>query len=131
MNFIVFMPKFNTKQFLNPLNLHCIAVLLTICISRILLWAVWNNIWMTGMKEDGWHHAYTGILLVVAAWIILRKYPKSKAVVSGIGLGLLIDEVTVPLCLIGHPVDYWSVWSWGVAVVLGVGYVGWRLRKAF
>lgn len=110
-------------------TIHLLAVVLSIVISRLVLWWVWDAAWMTGTINDHWHHGYTGGIVLIAAWLFLKKNTYLKAVTTGVALGLVIDEFTFPLCWFGYPVDYWSILSWGTAVVLTVGYVFVRQRR--
>ena len=70
----------------------------TILVSRILSYIaihyigntpVWNQIY-----SDNWNHFQVGLLLILAA-VLLRKLKKGSFLrLAGVGLGLVLDEVT-------------------------------------
>lgn len=117
------------KKNFSTQRLHLVAVISTLIVSRVALWLTWQESWMTGMKADTWHHSYTGVLLAIGAWFIFRKYSRIQAIATGIGLGLVFDEITTPLCWFEVPIEYWSPWSWGSASMITVGYVLWRISN--
>ena len=113
-------------------NLHLLSLLTTILVSRATLWLFWQESWMDGMKQDAWHHSYTGILLLCGAWFSLRSYPKVRAILTGIGLGLWLDEFTTPLCLLNIHIEYWHPLSWGTAIFVTAVYLYWvKSKKIF
>lgn len=57
--------------------------------------------------SDNFHHYYIGLLLCFLALFKFNK--KIKIILLGVGLGLIIDEIMLPLYLLNiwHQ-DYWS-----------------------
>ncbi len=113
-------------------KLHLITVICTMLCSRLFLALSWQQSWMEGIKEDHWHHAYTGILIAVITIVIPQKFPRSKAFFMGIGLGLIFDEITVVSYFLGlnseFTIGYWEIGSWGSAIVVTALYVWWHYK---
>ncbi len=91
---------------------------LTIAVTRIVLFFVWSSAQFTGQMTDGWHHIYTGVILMLLSLAVPKKYSK---VVLGIGLGLFLDELIHVFHLLGivEETDYWSATS---IITTVVGY---------
>lgn len=108
-------------------NLHLTTLILTIIVTRLMLAIVWEQSWMTGIKDDSWHHAYTGIIIFLFAINFLRKHRIIFPVLSGIGLGLLFDEVSLIVHWIfksyNYSPGYWDELSYIPAVVVTLLYV--------
>ncbi len=108
-------------------TLHLTTLVLTMIVTRLLLAIVWEQKWMTGIKDDNWHHAYTGILIFLLAINFFRKHTIIFPVLSGIGLGLLFDEVSLILYWIPKKYDYssgyWDELSYISAVVITLLYI--------
>lgn len=107
--------------------LEIAIIFLTIIITRIGLWINWDTALMQIAKADTWHHAYTG-LVIIAISLTFSKYKLIKTIFLAIGLGLLFDEITLPLCWIGYPVDYWSPISLVATLFSLFIYLWFRLR---
>jgi hypothetical protein len=116
-----------------PLGLHLLVVVTTVLITRVALWISWDQSYMEGMKEDSWHHAYTGVLMLIAVMLIFRKNLKAKVIFSGIAVGLIFDELTTFLCLFNYHIDYWSRTSVITASIALVLYscLTWRKIKTY
>ena len=101
-----------------PKNVSTFSIALSaVFITRLILWFLWDTSIFAASKTDIWHHAYTGLILFIGGGLIANNL--FKLIFQGIGVGLMIDEATVPFKILGiwEP-DYWSIGSWGTAIVL-------------
>lgn len=78
---------------------------LTVIVSRAFLWIFRDAAWFAPIVTDSWHHAYTGVILVIIS-LLLKKQPKIRFFVLGIGLGLAIDEIVFLLDFVGIHITY-------------------------
>ena len=78
------------------LKLFYIA-LITFVFTRLVLLVTWQSTFMEGQKADDWHHFYLGLILVVLGYVTKKNH---KLLLVGMGLGLMLDEATVPLKLL-------------------------------
>ncbi len=91
-------------------KLVAITTVVTVLIARATLWTTeavnFNHyVYAGGFR---WHHLYTGILVMLAAWLIPKRF-RIRNLGLGIGLGLAIDEITLPIDLLGiASISYWS-----------------------
>lgn len=89
-----------------------LIAIVTVIVSRITLWTTerlsFNHyVVLSGFR---WHHFYTGGILALVAFLIPKQYRVLRAVVLGIGAGLIVDEITWPLSFAGATnLQYWSV----------------------
>lgn len=91
---------------------------LTIAATRIVLFFAWSSEQFSGQVADGWHHIYTGAVLMLLSFVVPKKYSK---IVLGIGLGLFLDELIHLFHLLGivEETDYWSAPS---VITTVIGY---------
>lgn len=82
-------------------------MLVTILLTRIILFFMWDSTVMKPQIEDNWHHMYTGILLVMATLPFSTHVVK---IVRAVGIGLFIDEWMHVFHVIFQikTMDYWS-----------------------
>lgn len=110
-----------------------LTTLITIVVTRISLLLAWNSAVMHNQLSDGWHHMYTGAIIVAISRIIPQQY---KYVVEGIGIGLFLDEIIHVPHLLGltNGTDYWSLQAW-ISLFLGVlsywAFLNWRNKGTF
>lgn len=59
------------------------------------------------MYEDAWHHYYLGLILLLLSFIKSTKFSENTRIaLFSVGVGLVVDEVILPLYLL-------NVWNWG------------------
>jgi hypothetical protein len=109
------------KKPLQNLFVSLPLVIATIISSRIFLYFTWDSRLMESQKQDSWHHFYTGVLLVLVAFCIPKKY---RVYVTSIGVGLFVDELVHAASLLGLTkcFDYWSGESY-VGILIGLSAV--------
>jgi len=105
-------------------------ILSTIILTRICLYIAWNSSFFQNQKIDGWHHMYTGVVLMIVSAILPKK---SSKLFFGIGIGLFIDELIHLFHILGitTATDYWSFKSivttlLGLSLVLVIDYMSKR-----
>lgn len=90
-----------------------LLALATIVIARFLVWGlpkvgVSDPFYVNGFR---WHHFHTGLVLL-ALGLFLPKRFVPRVLVLGIGAGLTIDEITLPLFQAGfEQFTYWSAYA--------------------
>lgn len=83
-------------------------VFVTILITRLFLFIVWNSAWFTPQKTDFWKHLYTGLIII---FISLFFKLKLKIILFSVGIALIIDEFIYIFHFLGlvNQSDYWSL----------------------
>jgi hypothetical protein len=81
-----------------------------------------NYVYVFGWR---WHHFYTGIVMTIIGFLIPR--PRIvRSLLLGVGLGLVIDEIWLPLQLTIFPqITYWSAASFITTAVALAAFVYW------
>ena len=97
-------------------------IFLTILVTRLSLFIIWNTARFSSQKTDFWHHMYTGIVLMLFSLFLHKKY---KQVIFGIGIGLFLDEFIHLFHLMGmvKETDYWSFTSIATTITGFLGFV--------
>jgi LPXTG-motif cell wall-anchored protein len=102
-------------------------IIFTVLISRAFLFLVWDNDLFLTQKTDGWHHMYTGVIVMALARIVPKRVFN---LFFGIGLGLLTDELIHIFHILGitAETDYWSFKSiattvLGLLLILGLAFI--------
>ena len=114
-------------------RLSYLLALLTIAAARLTLYTlesrhIYKFVYLGGLR---WHHLYTGAILVIIG-LLLPRQRRVRAIIFGVGAGLLIDESFLPLVFYGlHQFTYWY---WGsVLIVLfflaGLLWMGAKMQK--
>lgn len=108
-----------------------LITLVTVGVARILVWGLpkvgtSEPFYVNGFR---WHHFHTGLVLL-ALGLLLPKRIVPKILVLGIGAGLAIDEITLPMFQLGLRQfgDYWSAYAMGPIVII-LGIWGWFLKR--
>lgn len=85
--------------------------LLTIVVTRVYLYSVFVKTPQIGFMQDTWHHAYTATLLLIAYITISKVFRfRPKWYLTAILVGLIIDEIYIPLCKLNIlSIDYFSL----------------------
>jgi hypothetical protein len=104
-------------------RLSDLAALAAILISRLTLWITESVSFNHYVIVNGfrWHHFYSGIICVLIGFLFFRSRPVIRSVLAGAGVGLIIDEITLPLYLAG--IGNFSYWSPGALIGVGLGAV--------
>ncbi len=97
-------------------------MILTILVTRITLFIVWDTDFMKPQLEDSWHHLYTGIILILFTLPFSQHLMK---VLRAVGIGLFIDESAHVIHILFGMKDssYWS-WEFYVAILSCIFLVG-------
>lgn len=87
-----------------------LTLLLTVITMRLSLWSRWGNRvdeYLDSLTSPSWHHGFTGLL--ITALCLTFPVGAIRAGGLGLGLGLMADEVMLPLRALGfRQLTYWS-----------------------
>ena len=85
-----------------------LTLLLTVITMRLSLWSRWGSQvdeYLNSLTSPSWHHGFTGLLITA----LCLAFPAGAIRASGLGLGLMADEVMLPLRALGfRKLTYWS-----------------------
>lgn len=107
-----------------------LTTVLTVVIARLLVWGLPKVGISAPFYVEGfrWHHFHTGLVLLALGFLLPKRFTP-RVFVLGIGAGLAIDEITLPLFQAGfEQFTYWSAYAI-VPIVIILAIWGWRLRK--
>ena len=96
-----------------------LTLLLTVIIVRLSLWSRWGSRvdqYLDSLTSPFWHHGFTGLLITA----LCLTFPAGavRAGGLGLGLGLMADEVMLPLRALGfRQLTYWSPGSLALVAV--------------
>lgn len=88
-----------------------LTLLLTVITIRLSLWSRWGSRvdqYLDSLTSPGdWHHGFTGLLISALCLTFPAGAIRSGGL--GLGLGLMADEVMLPLYALGfRQLTYWS-----------------------
>lgn len=109
------------KNFIKE-HIYFSLFVVTILLTRIVLFLLWDTKPMQPQLQDEWHHMYTGLILIGLSIPFDNHYMK---IVEAIGLGLFIDEWMHIFHIIFQIqiMDYWS-WDYMLVTILGILLIG-------
>jgi hypothetical protein len=80
-----------------------LTILTARIVSYLAIYFIGNTPVWTSIYSDNWNHFQLGLLLILVA-ILLRKLKKGTFIrMAGVGLGLVLDEITDVFKLFGYP----------------------------
>ncbi len=87
-----------------------LVAILTVIVIRLSLWSRWGSRvdqYLDSLTSPSWHHGFTGLL--IAALCLTFPAGAIRTGGLGFGLGLMADEVMLPLRALGFQrLTYWS-----------------------
>lgn len=102
--------------------------LVTVAVARVLVWGLPKIGISDPFMVEGfrWHHFHTGLVLLAVSFLLSKNIKKLGI---GIGAGLAIDEITLPLYESGlRQFEYWTLYAI-VPVAVALALLGFLARK--
>ena len=99
-------------------NLFYILLILTIISIRLGVFLIPEvDVSFIGLNI---HHFWFGVIIVLIALIVPKKYDWVKIVLYAIGLGLIVDQLVFMLLGAGKDAQYWALPSLFGAIIIAL-----------